>query len=124
MRGEEMKWTEYNAKDALNRLDYAIQVAKDEGNKPEISIFARECGLGINKTIAKKYIKEAFTSMDSDCLRDVEYIVSAESTFEIHKTCYGTIWVNARLERTRTEENLAKHALMDVAREEIWNEEE
>ena len=124
MIGEEMKWTEYNAKDALDRLDYAIQMTKDEGNKPEISLFARECGLEINKTIARRYIKKAFRRMDNDSLREAEFVASAESTFTINKTSYGTIWVDASLEKTRTEENKAKHALMDAARKEIWGEEE
>ena len=47
-----------------------------------------------------------------------------QSTFEIHKTSYGVIWVTPDLKLTRTEENLAKHALMDAARKEIWGEEE
>ena len=123
-RGEEMKWTEYNAKDALNRLDYAIQMTKDEGNKPEISLFARECGLEINKTIARRYIKKAFNSMDRDCMRNAEHVASAESTFTINKTDYGVTWVDAKLKTTRTEENLAKHALLDEAKKEIWGEEE
>lgn len=124
IRGEEIKWTEYNAKDALDRLDYAIRVTRDEGNDPKIRIFARECGLQISKNIARNYIRESFDSMDRDHMRDAEYVASAESTFSIHKTDYGTIWVDARLEKTRTEENLAKHALMDAARKEIWGEEE
>jgi len=123
-RGKEMKWTEYNAKDALNRLDYAIQMTKDEGNDPQIMLYARECGLQISKNIARNYIKTAFERMDNDCLRHVDYIASAKSTFKINKTSYGTIWVDASLEKTRTEENLAKHALMDAARKKIWGEEE
>ena len=123
-RGKEMKWTEYNAKDALNRLDYAIQMTKDEGNDPRIMLYARECGLQISKNIARNYIKAAFDSMDNDSLRKAEFVASAVSTFTINKTDYGVIWVDARLEKTRTEENLAKHALMDAARKEIWGEEE
>ena len=122
--GEEIKWTEYNAKDALNRLDYAVQMTKDEGNKPEICIYARECGLKINKTIARRYIKAAFERMSESCLRDAEHIASARSTFRINKTTYGTIWVDASLETTRTEENLAKHVLLKKAQKEIWGEEE
>ena len=123
-RGKEMKWTEYNAKDALNRLDYAIQMTKDEDEEPEIMLYAHECGLTINKTIARRYIKEAFDSMDRDHMRDAEYVASAESTFTINKTDYGVIWVNASLETTRTEENKAKHVLLDKAKKEIWGEEE
>ena len=124
MRGEEIKWTEYNAKDALNRLDYAIQMTKDESNDPRIMLYARECGLQISKNIARNYIKTAFERMDKDCMRDAEFIASAVSTFTINKTDYGVIWVDARLKTTRTEENIAKHALMDAARKEIWGEEE
>jgi hypothetical protein len=124
MKTKEMKWTEYNAKDALNRLDYAIQMVKDEGKKPEIMLYANECGLEINKTIARRYIKKAFERMDNNSLRDAEFIASAESTFVIHKTSYDTIWVNASLKTTRTEENKAKHALVDKAKKEIWGEEE
>ena len=124
MRGEEMKWTEYNAKDALNRLDYAIQMTKDEGNDPKIRIIARECALQISKNIARNYIKESFDNMDRHHMRDAEFIASAESTFTVDKSNYGAIWVNASLETTRTEENKAKHALMDAARKEIWGEEE
>ena len=123
-RGKEMKWTEYNAKDALNRLDYAIQMTKDEDEAPRVMIHARECGLEINKTIARRYIKTAFHRMDNDSLRNAEFIASAESTFEIHKTDYGVIWVTPSLKTTRTEENKAKHALMDAARKEIWGGEE
>ena len=124
MRGEEMKWTEYNAKDALNRLDYAIQMTKDEGNDPRIMLYARECGLQISKNIARNYIKVAFERMDNDSLRNADFIASAKSTFVIHKTNYGVIWVTPNLKMTRTEENLAKHALMEAARKEIWGEEE
>lgn len=124
MNTKEMKWTEYNAKDALNRLDYAIQMAKDEGKEPEIMLYAKECGLEINKTIAKRYIKVAFERMDNNSLRDAEFIASAESTFGINKTSYGTIWVNASLKTTRTEENKAKNVLLDEAKKEIWGEEE
>ena len=123
-RGKEMKWTEYNAKDALNRLDYAIQMTKDEDEPPRVMIHARECGLEINKTIARRYIKTAFDRMDNCSLREAAYVASAESTFDIHKTSYGVIWVTPDLKLTRTEENLAKHALMDAARKEIWGEEE
>lgn len=123
-RGKEMKWTEYNAKDALNRLDYAIQMTKDEGNDPRIMLYARECGLQISKNIARNYIKTAFERMDRDHLRDAEFIASAVSTFTINKTDYGITWVDARLKTTRTEENLAKCALMDAARKKIWGEEE
>jgi len=124
MKKEEKRWTEHNAKDALNRLDYAIQMTKDEDNAPRVMIHARECGLEINKTIARRYIKEAFERMDNDSLRKAEFVASAESTFEIHKTSYGVIWVTPNLKMTRTEENKAKHALMDAARKEIWGEEE
>jgi len=123
-RGEEMKWTEYNAKDALDRLDYAIQVTKDEGNDPKVMVHARECSIEISKTIARRYIKESFERMDNDSLRSAEFNASAESTFGINKTCYGTIWVTPSLETTRTEENKAKHVLMDAARKEIWGEDE
>jgi len=124
MRGEEIKWTEYNAKDALNRLDYAIQMTKDESNDPRIMLYARECGLQISKNIARNYIKVAFEGMDRDSMRDAEFIASAVSTFTINKTDYGVIWVDARLKTTRTEENEAKHALLNVARKKIWGEEE
>ena len=123
-RGKEMKWTEYNAKDALNRLDYAIQMTKDEGNDPRIMLYARECGLQISKNIARNYIKVAFERMDESGMRNAKYIASAVSTFTINKTDYGVTWVDASLETTRTEENLAKHALIDAARKKIWGEEE
>ena len=123
-RGKEMKWTEYNAKDALNRLDYAIQMTKDEGNDPRIMLYARECGLQISKNIARNYIKTAFERMDKDSMRNAEFIASAVSTFTISKTDYGVTWVDAHLKTTRTEENKAKHALMDAARKKIWGEEE
>jgi len=123
-RGKEMKWTEYNAKDALNRLDYAIQMTKDEGNDPQIMLYARECGLQISKNIARNYIKVAFERMDKDSMRDAEFIASAVSTFRINKTDYGVIWVDARLKTTRTEENKAKHLLLNKAKKEIWGEEE
>ncbi len=123
-RGKEIKWTEYNAKDALNRLDYAIQMTKDEGNDPRIMLYARECGLQISKNIARNYIKEAFERMDKDSMRNAEHVASAESTFTINKTDYGVTWVDAKLKTTRTEENLAKHALLDEAKKEIWGEEE
>ena len=123
-RGKVMKWTEYNAKDALNRLDYAIQMTKDENEELKIMLYAHECGLTINKTIARRYIKKAFDNMDRHHMRNAEYVASAESTFTINKTDYGVIWVNASLKTTRTEENKAKHALMDAARKEIWGEEE
>jgi hypothetical protein len=123
-RGKEMKWTEYNAKDALNRLDYAIQMTKDEGNDPRIMLYARECGLQISKNIARNYIKTAFDSMDRSHMRNAKHVASAKSTFTINKTDYGVTWVDARLKTTRTEENKAKHALMDAARKEIWSEEE
>lgn len=119
-----MKWTEYNAKDALNRLDYAIQMTKDEGNDPRIMLYARECGLQISKNIARNYIKVAFERMDNDSMRNAEYIASAVSTFTTDKTDYGVIWVDAHLKTTRTEENLAKHVLLDKAKKEIWGEEE
>ena len=123
-RGKEMKWTEYNAKDALNRLDYAIQMTKDEGNDPVITIMAQECALQISKNIARNYIRESFKSMDNDHMRDAKHIASAKSTFAINKTNYGRIWVTAWLKTTRTEENLAKLALLDEAKKEIWSEEE
>jgi len=123
-RGEEMRWTEYNAKDALNRLDYAIQMTKDEGNDPRIMLYARQCGLTINKTIARRYIKVAFERMDNDSMRKAEHVAGAVSTFTINKTDYGVTWVDARLKTTRTEENLAKHVLLDKAKKEIWGEEE
>ena len=121
---EKNKWIEYNANYALARLDFAIQMTKDEGNKPEIMIFANECGLEINKTIARRYIKRSFRNMDSSHMRDASYVKSAESTFSIHKTDYGTIWVDASLEQTRTEENNAKHAELQIHRDAIWNQDE
>ena len=124
MRGEEMKWTEYNAKAALNRLDYAIQMTKDEGNDPVITIMAQQCALQISKRIARNYIRESFESMDKDSMRNAQHVASAKSTFEINKTSYGRIWVTAWLKTTRTEENLAKLALLDEAKKEIWGEEE
>ena len=62
--------------------------------------------------------------MDSSHMRDASYVKSAESTFSIHKTDYGTIWVNASLEQTRTEEHNAKHAELKIHRDAIWNRDE
>ena len=122
------KWTEYNAKNALNRLDYAIQTAKDLGDglvkeKPEIMISVSESTMVISKSQARKYIKDAFHSMDRSHMREADFVASAQSTFTITLS-YGTVWVKAYLETTRTEENNRKHAMLKVTRDEIFGNDE
>ena len=121
----DQEWTEYNAKHALNRLDYAIQTAKDMGNeKPEIRVHLSESTLTISKSQARKYIKDSFFRMDRSHMREASYIASTQSTFRLTLTDYGTLWVDAKLKLTRTEENNRKHALLKIATDEIWGKDE
>lgn len=121
----EQEWIEYNAKNALNRLDYAIQTAKDMGNeKPEIKVHLSESTLIISKSQARKYIKDSFFRMDRSHMREADYVASAQSTFRLTLTEYGTLWVDAKLKLTRTEENNRKHALLKIATDKIWGKDE
>jgi len=135
----DIKYTETNQADTLNRLDYLLQVVKDrqamqrgdEGweygfdSDAEITISTAYDGALIrpSKTMAKQWIKDSWNSMrrmyDPDNLPD--YIESVSPEFDLELTKYGTIWLRPRVRTERSEQNKAYLAEAQQAREEIYS---
>ncbi len=127
MKNIDKKHLEYTAKEASERLDYALVMLKDADREQKIRVHVSEASLVISKTLAKTYIKESFERMNHEAQRvangDIYYMESYKPAFSIHTTISG-VWIVARPETERTAENKAKHAQMQVHRDAIWGEEE
>lgn len=139
----EMKYTELNQKDTLNRLTFLAQVWKDRANDESLDAYDRHrardnpftiriCTSGdlatvtLSMTQAKNLIRETWARMAEDAGRlcDGEHFVSAVPTMKLELTDYGGLWLSAWVNKEPTPELQAKWDAIAATRREQFPEDE
>ena len=141
----EMKYTELNQADTLNRLTFLAQVWKDRAEDESLDRYERRraqkpftisvCTSGdlamltLSMTQAKKLIRDTWTRMEQEAERigNNDDFVSAVPTMTLELTEYGTLWLRAWVNKEAAPELQAKWDAIAATRREQFpehNEEE
>lgn len=135
-----MKYTELNQANTLNRLTFLGQVWKDRAEDESLDGYERRraqepftisvCTSGdlamltLSMTQAKKLIRDTWTRMDQEAERigDSDDFVSAVPTMTLELTEYGRLWLSAWVDKEPSPELQAKWDAIAATRREQFPE--
>jgi len=134
---EEQRHTELTQADTLDRLTYLVQLHKDRANdestpshrrgdpvKITVITHGELATIELSMTKAKELIRKTWSKMIPEAentVRDRDF-TSAIPTMELHLTTYGTLWLNASIDRTAGPELQAKWDAIEATRREQFPE--
>ena len=128
---EAIKYKEYTKKDAQDRLNYLLQIVKDNPDdygdyKGEHHICVFTSGEGapitLSKTAARKYISDCWKYTGSARVGDElpDYLESERYYTKFSLDEYR-LWISHDVEQVRTAENLERNAKLDAYRKEVFS---
>ena len=128
---EAIKYKEYTKKDAQDRLNYLLQIVKDNPDdygdykgEHHICVFTNGEGapITLSKTAARKYISDCWKYTGSARVGDElpDYLESERYYTKLSLDEYR-LWISHDVEQVRTAENLERNAKLDAYRKEVFS---